>query len=219
MAVWGFGSFENEYADNWAAQVNNLDDVRELFALSVPKGGAAGLQSGEELSVETCSQLIAGAEIVAMRMGREVPDFPNSLKERLGDATVDDKLIEQAQAAVAIVLRESPLAEIWSESSGGEDTNAWLIEVTGLIDRLNPDKAYTPPSEVDGQEIMGNCIFCDEPVYAESSYVLNFCQCGMEEEPTEGLLFHLHCLNSRLHHKHAVIDLPGKVGDRVPNPN
>jgi hypothetical protein len=37
------------------------------------------------------------------------------------------------------VLRNSQLAELWEEATQESGTNEWLAEMTGLIDRLNPE--------------------------------------------------------------------------------
>ena len=210
MGAWGSGSFENDSALDWAASVSSLEDVRAPFdqLKGLTDAGGESVCIDSDLACE----LIAGAETVAMLTGRRIRDFPEDLARRLANAgKPDDLLYHRARAAVCEVLRHSELAELWQEAAEETGVNEWHIAISGLVDRLNPDIEPVPwePEEVERQAggPVGECAFCDGPIESGELFGMNVHDYSDAISFSRGLWFHLPCLNARLHHKHAIVDL------------
>jgi hypothetical protein len=205
MGAWGAGSFENDTAMDWAGSVQSVADVRGPFE-RLKDGGA------NYVDADLASQVIAAAETVAMLMGRNIPDFPDELRQRLADAgEPDSDLYHRARSAVGQVLRNSELAELWQEAAAESGVNEWHAAITGLIDRLNPDVDATPwaPEEIEQKvgQVLQTCAFCDRPVAPGELFLMTLFDASNKSAFDRGLWLHLACLNARMHHKHAIIDL------------
>lgn len=211
MGAWGSGSFENDAALDWAGSVQSLADVRKPFDRLKALTDASDNGAAYSVESDLASELIAAAETVAMLMGRVIPDFPESLRKRLGDAGEPDGLLfHQARNAVSHVLRTSELAELWEEAAQDAGTNEWHVAITGLVDRLNPDLEFTPwePAEIEQQAggPVGHCAFCDKPIDRASLFGMNIHDYSDQTSISTGLWFHMSCLNARLHHSHAIVN-------------
>jgi hypothetical protein len=211
MGAWGAGSFENDTAMDWAGSIQSLADVRRPFERLKEVTDASKSGGSHVVDSDFASELIAAAEAVAMLMGRRSRDFPEELIQRLADAgEPDDLLFHQARNAVSHVMRTSELAELWEEAAEETGVNEWLAEITGLIDRLNPDIEFTPPEpekiERQAGGPVGTCAGCDRPVERDSLFGMNIHDYSDRMSFSRGLWFHLPCLNARLHHKHAIMD-------------
>ena len=202
MGAWGSGSFENDAALDWAAGVQSIDDVRDPFErLKAEDSGY--------VDVDLACEVVAAAETVAMLMGRKSPDFPDDLAERLS-GELDNALYHQARSAVMKVMRNSELAELWQEGAEETGNNEWLAAMTGLIDRLNPDVEPAPWPKEDLEKAVGplqSCAFCDGPIAQDELWAMTLYDGSNRLSGGRGLWMHLRCLNSRMHHKYAVIDL------------
>jgi hypothetical protein len=214
MGAWGSGSFENDTAMDWADSVQSLADVRRPFEDLRRVTDASGHEDGAAYHVDAdlASELIAAAETVAMLMGRKIPDLPKQLQERLeGDGELDNLLFHQARNAVLHVLRNSELAELWEEAAAETGVNEWHVAVTGLIDRLNPEIEFVPwePQDIETKAggPVGPCAFCDQPVERDELFGMNIHDYSDQMSFSQGLWLHLACLNARLHHKHAIVNL------------
>ena len=119
------------------------------------------------------------------------------------------------------MLRNSELAELWAEAAAETGTNEWHVSITGLVDRLNPDVEFVPwePADIEKQAggPIGHCAFCDGPIDRKSLFGMNIHDYSDQMSFPTGLWFHLPCLNARLHHKHAIIDLKFDP-DNLPDP-
>lgn len=221
MGAWGSGSFENDTALDWAAGVESLDDVREPFERL--KALKASGEKGQPayIDADLASELVAAAETVAMLMGRVIPGFPEDLRKRLADAgEPDDALYHAARESLFSIMRSSELAELWAEGTEEGGANEWQVAMTGLVDRLNPDLEFTPWEEADIETKSGGpagpCAFCDQPVDRASLWGMNITDYSNQRSFDRGFWFHLPCLNARLHHKFAILDLkfdPNRMPD------
>lgn len=203
MGAWGSGSFENDTALDWAAEVRSIDDLRAPFDRLKDAGTG-------HVDADLASEVVAAAETIAMLMGRKSADFPDDLAERLAGAEEPGKaLYHQARSALMQVMRNSELAELWEESAEETRNNEWLAAMTGLIDRLNPDiePAPWPKEELEKIAPMQTCAFCDQPIRADELFGMTLYDASNRMSGGRGMWMHLRCLNSRLHHKHAVINL------------
>ena len=204
MGAWGSGSFENDTALDWAAELRSVEDVgKPLERLKAAGSGS--------IDAELACEIIAAAETVAMLMGRKSRDFPDDLGERLADAGApDSQLYHQARSAVLQVMRNSELAELWEESADEAHDNEWLAALTGLLDRLNPDIEPAPWPKEDLEKSIGprqSCAFCNKPIEENELWAMTLYDVSNRMRGGTGLWMHLRCLNARMHHKHAIVDL------------
>ena len=210
MGAWGAGSFENDTAMDWAAEVQSADDVRKPFERL--KRDTDAKSAKLVLDADFACQLIAAAECVAFMMGRRSRGFPDDLAERLSGAGEPDNLLfHQARNAVLHTLRKSELSELWAESTEEGGENEWLAELTRLIDRLNPDIEVEPwtPEEVT-QKVgapAGPCAFCGEMVTQDEMFMMTIFDATNKRGIGRGFWFHLPCMNARMHPKHAIANL------------
>lgn len=215
MGAWGAGSFENDTALDWAAGVQSVEDVRRPFTQLKQETDAYAGEGELMLDADFACELLAAADCVAAMLGRPSPDFPEDLEQRLSGAGEPDNLLfHQARNAVLHVMRNSELAELWAETSGQDGENEWLAVLTNLIDRLNPEisdewafLSGAPRDRGDPTAISGICAFCNGPIerqYHWSMHVDDAYSPGRSGKKSFDL--HLACLNSRLHHKHAIAD-------------
>jgi len=215
MGAWGTGSFENDAAMDWAAGVKSLDDLRALFdRLKRETDATKGKPVSEKYGADAdyACELLAAAETIAMLMGRRSRDFPDDLAERLADAGEPESLLyHQARNAVVHVMRKSELAELWAEETGEGEPNEWLVELTHLIERLNPDievEPWTPEEVVEKVGApAGPCGFCGKMVTHDDAFMMTLYDSTNRRSINHGFWFHLPCLNARLHHKHALPNL------------
>ena len=202
MGAWGRGSFENDAALDWAAGVQSIEDVGAPFDRL--KAAGSGF-----VDADLASEVVAAAEIVAMLMGRKSPGFPDDLAERIS-GELDEKVYHQARSALMQVIRNSELAELWEESAAETGDNQWLATLTFLIERLNPDVEAAPWPEEEIEKVAGPmqaCAFCDQPIDQGELFMMTLYDASNRLSGGRGMWMHLNCLNSRLHHKHAVINL------------
>ena len=202
MGAWGSGSFENDAALDWAAGVQSIDEV------SAPFDRLRAEDSGS-IDADLASEVVAAAETVAMLMGRKSPDFPDDLAERIS-GELDSNVYHQARSALMQVIRNSELAELWEEGAAETGNNEWLASLTGLIERLNPDVEAAPWPDEEIEKVAGPmqaCAFCDQPIDQDELFMMTLYDASNRLSGGRGMWMHLNCLNSRLHHKHAVINL------------
>ncbi len=124
-------------------------------------------------------------------------------------------LFHQARNAVLHVMRHSELAELWEEATPDAEANEWLMELTRLIDRLNPEVEFEPwgQDHIEAKvgaslaETGGTCAFCNEPVARKELWGISIYDAYNMNSIGQGRWLHLPCLNARLHHKHAIADM------------
>lgn len=208
MGAWGAGSFENDDALDWAADVKALADLERPFEELTALDEDPEATEEPYVDVDLASAVIAAAESVAAMMGRIAPDMPEDLQKRLEKlGQPDAALVEKAKFAVSRVLMDSELLELWSEDE--DDPNEWNIAITGLIDRLNADVPYEAPEPAEIQKIAGNltpCAFCGEGIAEGELSSIEFRDLTSKESlpMARGIYCHLSCLNGKLHPKHIV---------------
>lgn len=134
METWGAASFDNESASEWFYEMEEADDPGSVMAAALDEA----LSSAEHLGVDTCSQAVAAAELVAACAGHLPPRLPDRVlrwvhahphrpaSEELSDAT----------EAVRRIRAESELSEFWADGVEDPDENEWLPEIDDLLARL-----------------------------------------------------------------------------------
>lgn len=140
MSAWGPGSFDNDIASDWAADLadgGGLEMVRESLE------AAALCPADEYLESDEGSEALAAAEVVAAAGGRPVKSVgmgtsgPHALAWAKGHKGAGaEEMITLAQEALARVTGgESELAEHWGGASSTE-AREWFAEVEDLRARL-----------------------------------------------------------------------------------
>lgn len=212
MGAWGAGSFENDTAMDWTYEVKSAADVAKPFERLKRESDVHPDQGEMEIEADFASELIAAAETVAMMMGRKIPEFPEELEQAVGgEQEVPKLLYHQARNAVLCVLRNSELAQLWEEAAEETGENEWNVEITGLIDRLNPDVEYTPITPEELQVFVGPilepCLFCNQPVDEAERFAITLHDTNSLERMRPSLAMHIDCFNKRVHHKHVWHDM------------
>lgn len=142
MGAWGAGSFENDIASEWAADLADGGDV-EMVRDTLTT--AAACPRDEYLESDEGAEALAAAEVVAAAAGRPVKAVamgssgPHALAwGRAHAAAGKPELVELALAALERVEGpESELFELWSaDDSRGAGSREWFAELEDLRNRL-----------------------------------------------------------------------------------
>ena len=144
-----------------------------------------------------------------MLMGRKSPDFPDDLAQRLS-GRVGQRSPPSGSKCGDSGHAQLELADLWQESAAEGEANEWLAAMTGLIDRLNPDIKPAPWPAEDLEKAVGpeqSCAFCHQPIEQDELWAMTLYDASNRLSGGRGLWMHLRCLNARMHHKHAIIDL------------
>jgi len=133
MGCWAIGSFGNDDAADWVAELIEHEDlglVRETIAEVLAIDGY--------LDAPYATRGLAAIELVALALGR--PTSAANAEEELmawvasARPSVDAALVSQAIAAIdRITGPESELRDLWEET---EDFNAWQVDVASLRAQL-----------------------------------------------------------------------------------
>ena len=129
MGAWGTGSFENDDAMDWLAELERSGDDALPTALSPVA------EAPEEALVEApdAARALAAAEIVASAAGVAPDELPEEAVEWIAKRGVPEPaLVELALRAAKRVCNNSELKDLWDET--GEET--WTLAVRDLRYRL-----------------------------------------------------------------------------------
>lgn len=194
MGAWGAGSFENDSALDFAAEVATSDDIERAFC--------AG--ETEYIDADQGSHIIAAAECVAAMRGHPNADMPDELAAKVhtfGKCPV--ALFEKARDNLSAVMGGGELVELWAEEGTGE----WNRAVTELLERLNlpAARAKKPPKKKASQPNPSPCMFCDKPMGDGQFHMLDITVNDDEISSMKmGGWVHLQCLNAALHPRHMI---------------
>jgi hypothetical protein len=134
MGAWGAGTFENDTACDFAAEVAETSDLKKIQA-AFDRVLAVG--SGY-LDAPDAEEALAAADIVARLRGNFGPQtaYTESIdtwvkKRKLA---ISDDLVARARQSVArVAMPPSELLELWSES---DQLSTWKSSIDELIGRL-----------------------------------------------------------------------------------
>lgn len=131
MGAWGPGSFENDDALDWLA------DLVDGGGMDVVQGAFDMVVDGEYLEAPEAASALAAAEVVAALAGRPVDDLPEDAAEWVAAKArhPGDRLVRRARAVVQRVRADSELKELWEED--GEVPTEWHAAVDDLLRRLD----------------------------------------------------------------------------------
>ena len=132
MEIWGISAFENDAAQDWLADFGEND----FRLIDRTLAGIAALLEVDELDAVEAGEVLAAAECVAAAAGVPATKIPDDLQHWL-DANspmqVKSEYVIMAQKAVARVLANSELKEIWQQT---EHFQVWKTAVSDLQSRL-----------------------------------------------------------------------------------
>lgn len=133
MGAWGIGSFENDDACDFLAEVMENGDLSLLREVLDNV-----LTSTEYVEAPDASQAIVAAEVIAAALGR--PTLAAQRNEGLSNwlsrirPSIDRELNAQARDALTRILApNSELRELWEE---GDDFPEWQAAVAELDQQL-----------------------------------------------------------------------------------
>lgn len=133
MGAWGPGNFANDAAQDWLYDFGEND----FRLIDRTLAGVAAMIEADELDAWEAQEVLAAAECVAAAAGFPPDNLPQELAEWLAEnspMSVKPEYIEMARKAVARVLAQSELREVWLES---EEFAGWETAVHNLQSRLN----------------------------------------------------------------------------------
>lgn len=130
MAGWGTGSFENDDAAAWVAELSAVkpDDVTQILLQAADHPGY--------LEVHDASVAVAAAEVVAVLGGSPAPGVPTSIVEwaRKNPQASTAELRALAVRALERIRRNSEVKDLWMEADG---LNDWTAAIQELQSRLS----------------------------------------------------------------------------------
>ncbi|MCB2086231.1 MAG: DUF4259 domain-containing protein [Sphingomonadaceae bacterium] len=195
MGTWGSGSFENDAALDYVAEIQSVADLDA--ALTV-----AG--SGEAVDADESCRVIVAAECIAAMRGHASPDLPDNLAGRLaGFGKPSMALFNAVRDNLSAVMSKSELLDLWSESG---EMPGFARALTELMERLN--KPQRKPAKARKKEPQPNpspCMFCDQPMGDGAFHMLDVIIHEDDISTSKrGGWAHLQCLNAALHPKHMI---------------
>jgi len=185
MGTWGGGSFDNDTALDYLADIEHPHQLKETLDLR-------GLN---QIEVSHAEQIIVAAEMVAAMIGRPAKGAPAhviTLAERFGEPPA--KLLEAAQQGVMAALTRSELPRLWANADSSREFN---MSVSRLVDRLMPG---TPmPEGLPGEQATHSCVFCGEGVPRSRLFSITLRQeTGGHPESYGTFHCHIACFNGAL---------------------
>lgn len=129
MGAWGIGSFDNDDAADFLADVTESGDlslIREVLGNVIA--------STEYVEAPDACQAIAASEVLAAALGR--PTSAAQQEDEIGQwvarirPTVDNALAAQARDALTRILaQDSELRELWAETEEFSEWQATVVEL------------------------------------------------------------------------------------------
>jgi len=131
MGAWGHRAFDNDEAGDWGSEM----EMRGWEAVSSAVRAVSALPDDEYLELTEASWAIAAAEVVAAAEDGDTSNLPEEVRAALAELgrMPDESMIAEAQKAVARVLEQSELKELWQES---DYYDQWREDVEALAARL-----------------------------------------------------------------------------------
>ena len=154
MGDWDCGSFGNDTALDFAAELTDFETIRKKLVQFEKQTSA--------LDADDASVALAACDVLAATIGRppvDLPDIPKFEKDE-----VTDDLLASAKSIVERVRNNSELSELWGE----EDDSEWQDALDGLNTRLDLSKPYKAPRKKKKRKLpddfLGHCYICFEEV-------------------------------------------------------
>jgi len=128
MAGWGTGSFENDDAKDWVANLGSVapDDLTQIFAQAA--------DNPDYLEAPAASVVVAAAEVIAALNNSPATSVPAEvLKWTKNRQAPTPELKALALRALDRVRRNSELKDLWLEADG---LNDWMAAIQDLQTRV-----------------------------------------------------------------------------------
>jgi hypothetical protein len=135
MGAWGPGSFENDDALDLIVGLERDGAAAIRLALE----DVTGLGARDYLEAPQASSAIAASEVVAAVRDGERSRLPHAAQDWLdghGESLASPEFTALAHRAVARILTQSELKDLWEEGGAGPQSEAWANGVRQLIARL-----------------------------------------------------------------------------------
>ncbi len=133
MSAWNTGTFDNDDAADWLAELQATDDEAVLqAALEAADAGEGYLEAPEG------ARILCACELVAALTGQAASDLPEMALEWVEQHSALDvsMLLPIARNGIDRVLAvDSELEELWRENA--DEYSAWRQSVLTLKDRLD----------------------------------------------------------------------------------
>lgn len=129
MGAWGTGVFENDYAADWVAGLEDSSTIQPVVS-ALLSACADGYREGR-----ACSVALVAAEIVAAIKGKPAPHLPEEVLKwaRSHKSQINEDLVDLALQAIHRVGTESELLDLWQESG---ELPGWMSTIEDLRRRL-----------------------------------------------------------------------------------
>jgi hypothetical protein len=133
MGAWGVLAFDNDDANDWAYDLEEIDDLSLVeFAFETVE------EAEDYLEAPDASNALAACEVLARLNGK--PEYKNSYTEKVDNWVAahplipPDSLLRRANVAIDRILGEnSELKDLWADSG---ENGEWLASVEDLRGRL-----------------------------------------------------------------------------------
>ena len=128
MGAWGSGSFDNDDAADWLAQLGNVapKDLAKILTQAA--------DSPEYLEAPAASVAVAAAEVIAAWNGSPADALPASILDWTKNQKISTPVLKAlAVRALERVRRNSELRDLWMEADG---LNDWTAAIQNLQSRL-----------------------------------------------------------------------------------
>jgi len=150
MGAWDAGSFQNDWALDWAGSLCESDDVTPVRSTLIrvleerrseqPSliGRLLGRRRVEPyLEAHLASEGLAAAEIVAFWLGHPDQHFPDDLREWASrhSNSFSPEFVTLARQAVSVIKTKSELKDLWEEGDGIV-VPGWHAAIANLERRL-----------------------------------------------------------------------------------
>ena len=131
MGTWEAGSFDNDDAQDWLAELEDANDTEPITEALL-----AVTENDDYVEAPESQQALAAAEIVAAMNGYPVADLPEEAAAWVEehDRAPSKRQLDLARRAVERVRTDSELKELWEE----QEPNEWYEKVDDLKARLSP---------------------------------------------------------------------------------
>lgn len=130
MGAWGTGSFENDDAADWVAQLGTMapDDLTRIFAQAADNPGY--------LEAPAASVVVAAAEVIAALNSFPATEVPAEIVQWVENrqaATAELKAL--TLRALDRVRKNSELKDLWLEADGLNDWTAAIEDLQVRVGR------------------------------------------------------------------------------------
>ncbi len=201
MGTWGAGSFDNDTAMDWTADITSIDSIflpiKQFHEEKNTHSDDAGYCPNATLS----EQIIAAVSTLVSLNCWANPQIPEDFFNRIAEfepPTEED--CQRAYGAIAHVREHSELANLWAEDQ--QAYKEWRDTTRYLLVRINPaedvdteNDAYAVPVE----DFARPCVFCAKPVDNSDLYSIDLKK-GLAEPSLVSMAFcHQDCFETALH--------------------